>query len=198
MDLAEAKQRLMDLTAEVARLKEQMKAREDTHAHLEGLKTALERPDPPLLSLANNKSGSSSSSSCSKNDSGCVSSCSSSSSSSSGSSSSSRFSFELLREMPSIDGKVCRIITMNRTDDAVLLSSYRSISTPAGPLKQYHVNRVSGTMCNIQPFCVSSRVCCSASCSVLCCVFCSASCCVLCCTFCSMSCRMQYDRSLEH
>jgi hypothetical protein len=185
-----------------------MKAREDTHAHLEGLKTALERPDPPLLSLANNKSGSSSSSSCSKNDSGCVSSC--SSSSSSGSSSSSRFSFELLREMPSIDGKVCRIITMNRTDDAVLLSSYRSISTPAGPLKQYHVNRVSGTMCNIQPFCVSSRVfysascsvlCCvfcSASCCVLCCVFCSASCCVLCCTFCSMSCRMQYDRSLEH
>jgi hypothetical protein len=160
----------MDLTAEVARLKEQMKAKDDiqqrsTHAHLEGLRTAPVRSsDTLLLSLPNNKSGSSSSSN-GKDDSGCVS---SSSSSSSGGGSSSRFSFELLREMPSIDGKVCRIITMNKTDDAVLLSSYRSISTPVGPLKLYHVNRVRDTACNIRPCCV------------LCCVIC----CVLCCTSC--------------
>jgi hypothetical protein len=179
MDLAEAKQRLMDLTAEVARLKEQMKTREDIHAHLGGLRTAPESPDPPLLSLANNKSGSSSSSSCSKDDSGCVSSSSSSSSSSSGSSS--RFSFELLREMPSIDGKVCRIITMNRTDDAVLLSSYRSISTPAGPIKQYHVNRVRDNVQHAALLCVLS---CVLQCVLLRTMLCVLQCVLLCAMLC--------------
>ena len=146
-DLAEAKEKLVDLTAEVARLKEQLKLKDDNqqrsaHAHSDGLKAApVWNSDSLTLSVPNNKSGSSSSSNSSSKDSN-GGACSSSSSGSSGGGISSRFSFELLREMPSIDGKVCRVITMNRTDDAVLLSSYRSISTPAGPLKQYHINRV--------------------------------------------------------